>query len=159
VRRLGLHLLASLLLACASVQHQPPIAPIPPLADIGRRPPPPPKAAPRKLAQFPDTPVSRGECKNRPAGILVSHGVYAELHEAVAERQRLAVETSTLLRLRNEEHAIALQIEQEYRLRIDQLERSLATEKRGTSWKYLAAAVTGGLVVLATVYASRPLAR
>jgi hypothetical protein len=147
----------AVILGCASTRPRP-IAPLPPLVELGRHPPPAPPPRP-KLPRYPDTPVYKGDCKDLPTGMLVSHASYADFTEALIDRQRLQVQAATLERLRGEEHAIALRLDEAYRQRVAQLERDLATEALGSKWKYAATAIVAGSIVLVSVYAARVVTR
>ncbi len=152
-------LLAALGCATTRPAPPPPIALLPPLpAYVGLVPlpaKPNPEDPKKPVASYPDTPIVSGRCKDLPAGMLVSHLSYAEFAYTLIERNHLRKEAATLLRLRNDEYQIALEIEQAYRARVAGLEQSLAQEVQGKTLRYLLAAAAGGLVVIGTVLATR----
>ncbi len=146
-RRAALAALIALLLAQACAT-SPPVRPPPALPaplDVATlvSPAPAPLVVPAHIPRYPDVRVRKGDCPGLPAGILVSPAVYAELHDEVSQRKRLAGELAAMGKLRAAERAAAQGLERAYRQRVAEL-----AQYEGLTWKVAAALLAVGVVGL-----------
>jgi hypothetical protein len=143
--------------ACASTGGKRPLPTIPPPVDVEanlplRRPPVP--VSPRAKI-FPTENVGPTRCPGLPEGLLVSEVIFAQLLDAVSERDRLRAETEALRKARTQERAICLEAEQALLGRVAAVEQQLEAQQRKDAWKAGAAFVLGGLVVLLSAFAAQ----
>jgi hypothetical protein len=156
-RALCLTLLAA---ACAAT----PRAPAPPLPrplDYEKLAPPapPPVEVSADLPRFPDIPIDEGDCLERPAGILVSEGVYADLQEARIDRGRQAAAAKTCREVRRAESAEFQAAEAAYLARVAEFDRQLARERRLGTLKLWGGFAGGVALFLVSTWAVGKLGR
>lgn len=156
-----LALVALCVASCATARPLPALPPVAPAADIERMLPPPAEAPdiPDHIPRYDDVRVRKGGCPGLQAGILVSPATYALRLYALTDRMRLIAEARTLRQLRIDEREATLALEQACQARSAELEQAVAAERQTTTWKYVAALVTGGLVMFAATLAGRKATR
>lgn len=109
---------------------------------------------PTGLDRYEDIPIDPGACPGKPAGILVSEAVYADTIVCKLERDRLHEEGAALRRLRQEENAAAQAAEIQYRVRVREVEKQLASAERLATMRLWVGIAIGAGGMLAATWAS-----